>query len=255
MATSNAKPSRLTSAYAKLSQVRAELAPLEREVRLALNDPGSYGVDVEVDSTTGEKIIRARVAGPPDLSWAIRIGAAAHYLRSALDNVAWQLALLGESASEKTYFPLCESEARWVPKKLSDIPERFHSRIRAVQPFACGGNAQRHPLWLLHRLNIYDKHQAVPVVVARGSVTLFESVATPEFIGFRGRTKRVVMEDGKELFRLRSTAKQGFDLTNALELRFAEDAKELGDLPVWTTMLAIHKEVHAVLESFSDVLV
>jgi len=99
---------------------------------------------------------------PPLEDAALTIGDAVHNLRSALDNLAWTLAHRnGPPANPKSiYFPVCEKSSAWTKAKkdLVTVPSVALDRIATFQPFTFDGLEQSF-LWLLHRLDIADKHR------------------------------------------------------------------------------------------------
>lgn len=73
------------------------------------NDADYQVVRAEFNPKTGEYAYRARVNIVPDLDWGVSIGEIAHNLRSALDGLVWQLALLktkGKAPAGNTQFPI-----------------------------------------------------------------------------------------------------------------------------------------------------
>ena len=94
---------------------RAKIKRAESQV-IALNDtlqrcfkryPYSVGI-AEFDRKAGRHNLRVK-GGPPTFpdEWGVLIGEIAHNLRSALDGLAWQLALLKTTAPyDRTAFPI-----------------------------------------------------------------------------------------------------------------------------------------------------
>lgn len=112
-------------------------------------------------------IFRLHHTVPPE--FGVAIGDTVHNMRSALDHLAWQFALLTKSTARATYFPLetnrkdYERTASPAQRALRTIP---HPQARAIidqfQPF------HRHsvlpsgsPLAVLERLSNIDKHRNV----------------------------------------------------------------------------------------------
>jgi hypothetical protein len=103
---------------------------------------------------------------PPRIS--ILAGDVLKELRSALDYVAWQLAL-GQSATppQTTAFPIFASEKLYARDKqrfIGGIDGGAHPIFDAVQPYHAGDKATEQPLWVLHRLANDDKHKMPHVV-------------------------------------------------------------------------------------------
>ncbi len=138
-----------------------------------------------------------RVEGElPPLALGITIGEFAHALRSALDNLLWQLILArdGTPVEGVTQFPINEDEADFEGKprrkglwateadRLTDgvLPE-YRTFIKSAQPFNTGTNCYRRadPAWdelaMLAHVNNVDKHRFVHAAFAAAAVPLAPS--------------------------------------------------------------------------------
>lgn len=88
----------------------------------------------------------------------------AYALRSGLDQLAWQLALLKtDSPSGDTMFPIfgvrnSRSEKQFQ-KRVANIPREAVDVIATLQPFHLAGRYMDHPLWQLNELSNMDKHR------------------------------------------------------------------------------------------------
>ncbi len=106
---------------------------------------------------------------PNDLNWGLIVGDIAHNLRSALDHLIYQLALLNgqpTSCSKKTAFPICIDEqsfarGRWKAE-LYIHPAAF-AFVEELQPYKAanlaGKRAESSYLWTVSELDIIDKHR------------------------------------------------------------------------------------------------
>jgi hypothetical protein len=141
---------------------------------------------------------------PPDRLLML-IGDAVHNLRSALDHLAWSLA--GTSASRRTEFPVFVSRTKFSKrgkKKMRGISASAQTIIESLQPYnrPHGLPEEREPLWLLHNLDIKDKHHTLNLIGLGlfGSVLLSTSEAHPAY-GLTGVTGYLPLIDGAEVFR------------------------------------------------------
>ena len=87
---------------------------------------------------------------PPPLTFAVIVGDIAHNLRSALDHIAWQLALLTtQEPYEKTAFPIfvdtSERTRREFNRLTQSLPPETLRIIEAVQPYHRGDAAKYDP--------------------------------------------------------------------------------------------------------------
>ncbi|MEO5924809.1 MAG: hypothetical protein ABIR70_13385 [Bryobacteraceae bacterium] len=92
-------------------------------------------------------------------------GEFAYSLRSALDNLAWQLALLvSVNPRRQTEFPILSKK---VPggfgAKTRDIIPEALSILESLQPYVLGDRYKEHPLWILNTLGNLDKHVSIPL--------------------------------------------------------------------------------------------
>lgn len=111
---------------------------------------------------------------PNDPAWALMFGDAIHNLRSALDHIVCQLAILNGndiSCCEKTYFPICICKPDFVKfRKMAEhlIAPNAFTCIEELQPYksayVTGTEPAKTSLWIIHQLDIIDKHRILVVV-------------------------------------------------------------------------------------------
>lgn len=165
--------------FAKVERAREHIDALQEEIAAFVADH-PYDVVVEFDSETGEQIARVATVKEPPLRWSIIFGELGHNLRSALDHLVYQLAIIAGSnpAKTKTSFPIYTScRAYWTPRKsqpsprdvaLEGVSDNARALIDSAQPYHGGDSAQSHPLATLAWLTNIDKHRLVHGVLVRG---------------------------------------------------------------------------------------
>jgi hypothetical protein len=172
-----AQPS-LEGVSLKLDRAKEHLDFLEREREPMLKL--QIGRMIEgPDPQSGDYLIRIDGDLPPP-KWGILVAEFAHHLRSALDNLLWQLILArgGTPVEGVTQFPIYKNEADFnrKPKRRGPWPteaDRLTSGIlpedrafiKDAQPFKLGRDAPMHPLSMLADLNNVDKHRYIHVAV------------------------------------------------------------------------------------------
>jgi hypothetical protein len=122
----------------------------------------------------GLMVLRHGKVAPNDPDWPLIVGDIVHNLRSALDHLVCQLAILNGndvSCCDKTYFPICickpdfAKAKRMVEPLIS--PEAFTS-LEELQPYNAANIAGKEPtssnLWIISKLDIVDKHRMLVVV-------------------------------------------------------------------------------------------
>lgn len=105
---------------------------------------------------------------PPEEVWGPIIGDAVHNLRSALDHLAWQLAVPAARANtpRRIEFPIFLDDPannrevhRLLTKKINCLRPESHALVYGAQPYKTGDSY--HPLWLLNALWNTDKHRTL----------------------------------------------------------------------------------------------
>ncbi len=96
-------------------------------------------------------------------------------MNSRLDQLAWQLALLGNpTPSKDVMFPILSEQKNncreYFNKRVRDIPAKAVSIIDEIQPYKRGPNYREDPLWQLNELSNLDKHR---VPAGRATVAEF----------------------------------------------------------------------------------
>jgi hypothetical protein len=161
----------------KLGRADEHLNRLNDEMRDRFDDQ-TYRVREKTDTRRADKIIE--VLDPPetDPQWGLLIGDFAHNLRSSLDHLAWQLALLNKRAARqaaivgdpwppnRNEFPIFAdisdpNAKRRLNKTLRAFLVKHQSRIRGEQPYQRRGKAKAQPLWLLYELRNLDTHRVL----------------------------------------------------------------------------------------------
>lgn len=134
---------------------------------------------------------------PIPMRWSLLLGDAVHNLRSALDHLVYQLALLQQDPlpagiERSGAFPVCVTEKDFQKQshRLAGIDCKAQKQIKALQPFNAP-KPQKHPLHWLALLDNIDKHRRLNVVatVVPGvelplpSALVKSATASPGFIG------------------------------------------------------------------------
>lgn len=118
-------------------------------------------------------IVRHGIFGADDPDWALIVRDIVHNLRSALDHIVCQLAVLNGSdisCCKVTYFPICicQPDFKRAEKTLEHLisPDAF-ALIEKLQPYHAADIGSRPTsdfLWAVHHLDIVDKHRMLLVV-------------------------------------------------------------------------------------------
>ncbi len=154
----------LAGVRTKLARAQEHLDALDDGIG-AFMEREPYFVSYERKPDGTEHIWRVHVREQPPLALGPMIGDFLHNARSALDHLAWQLAILSgkEAPGRNTSFPVCDTEnafrAKGVRNKVADLTKEYRAAVERAQPFQIGGAARDHWLWHLNELSRVDKHQ------------------------------------------------------------------------------------------------
>lgn len=138
-------------------------------------DSKPYRITGKFDPKERAVIMTAEVLHKPDtILWGLLLGDIVHNLRSALDHLVWQLALLSGVKKPGTHlqFPIESTGAGyWSQRKdgkpstrehrLKGVAERYRTPIDQAQPYLAGQDATAHPLSVLAHLSNIDKHRFI----------------------------------------------------------------------------------------------
>lgn len=153
----------LTHTQMKIGWAYKRLNELEGEVLNFRKDAYTRIPKDDLDQLSHHVAIAQK--GAPD-AIGMLIGEFSYCLRSSLDNLAWQLALLTtDKPGRNTAFPI-ESECpgagnRRYNEKVANIPPKALSVIESLQPYHSWPAFKNHPLWQLNKLCNIDKHRSV----------------------------------------------------------------------------------------------
>jgi hypothetical protein len=179
-----------------------------------------YRVVTEDEPGTEDLISRIEFSEQPPLLWSAIVGDCVHNLRASLDLLVWEMVRAeGKPVTAQTGFPIFESpedfESRYMAK-VKGAPQAAVDIIKEAEPYEGAGN----PLWLLHRLDIEDKHKLlVPVGVAPWGMTTTYTITdliaadpetkgfsfdhlTPDAVGIIRPQGRIPLRDGAEVYRI-----------------------------------------------------
>jgi hypothetical protein len=153
----------LTYTQMKLGRAKEHLDALNLEVAKFLQNP--YTVTQQDDIEKSEHVLRIEQNVTPD-KVGVLVGEFAYSLRSGLDQLAWQLALLSvDDPTKNTCFPIFTTNPvdDRFRKVVWDIPCRAVEIIKSLQPYHARDAFKVHPLWQLNALCNLDKHRLVAI--------------------------------------------------------------------------------------------
>lgn len=163
----------------KLKRAKENILYLEKEVSTFLkeNDYPAWRYD---DRETALKAIAYHRKRVIPVRFNVLAGEILHHLRSSLDHVVWQFSDEWYRISKPTQieFPIAEVRPTKKPgrtgyerhvKGISDPAALI--LIEYLQPYNSSDPID-HPLIILHKLNIHDKHRHVPICISTGAIPI-----------------------------------------------------------------------------------
>lgn len=160
----------LTSARRKLTRAQEHFETLNSEIDDWTSSNAS-SVSIESNAEGTEHRFVVSISSSPDSDrWGCLIGDCAHNLRSALDHIMWEVSD-PKKRDSRTEFPIFATPVR-TPKgalvpafsgKIQGISQQpIRDLIEGCQPCnTVGGPPKRGVLWVIHRIDIVDKHHTI----------------------------------------------------------------------------------------------
>lgn len=146
----------------KVARAREHLDALEANISEFL-DSKPYDTPFEFDAKSGFYVFKLKVLkeGFP-IRWPVIVGEAVYNLRSALDQLLWQLYPGGRP--KNPLFPIYDDEIDFLyhsRRLLKAIDPAAQQLIKEFQPYHAGEEAQNHTLFVLNHIGNTDKHRYV----------------------------------------------------------------------------------------------
>ena len=176
---------RIATIRVKIERAQKHFCDLE-DARNRFIDSKSYRIERESDPQTGNNIYHVFDIQNSPVEIGLIAGDVIHNLRSALDHLAYQLVLInGEVPTKQTAFPVFDDTTKYkagLAGKVKGMAQRAIDAVGATEPYQDGKGAG---LWVLHYLDIADKHHELltPLINVTGA-----SFTIPGFWerGYRG---------------------------------------------------------------------
>jgi hypothetical protein len=209
----------LKSVRRKIERAEHHFDDIKSALKLVLGtETDNHAVIIKNDYERKQMIITLPKVTPIKPSVPLIVGDCIHNLRSALDHLVFQLARkngASAEAAQKTFFPICltqedfESRVKKLVKPF--ISDKALAEIKRSQPYSAYDVPEGSDIWVLHKLDIIDKHRLLLVAKQQYALTHFRvTVPTGEsFEKVFTETKWKPMEDGAEIIR--------FDFSRAIK--------------------------------------
>ena len=252
----------------KLRRAHDHIAELDRTIQQwGIAEQKTNPFTAHHQSDRKRMVIRHGKVGRNNPDWTLIVGDIIHNLRSALDHIVCQLAILNGndlSCCDATFFPvcICKPDFKRADKKLEHlVSAEALAVIEQLQPYQAAERGKRpiaDVLWTVHKLNIIDKHRTVLVVGKKfraTDVTYTLDDAAPVSVEVEASWRP--LEDGTEIASIdlsKVTFKQGAE--NVMHMQGGTEAQVIIDetgcgcdgLEVGKVMLACERHVSDIIE-------
>lgn len=226
-------------------------------------------VRAEFNPKTQKYAYRVSMKTSPSQELGVLIGEMAHNLRSALDGLVYQLALLEtDTPASNTQFPIFlvgRTKKRRRGKRKGLIPHfegmrlsdgrsmirslrlEHQTIIEGLQPYKRGRQGHRDPLFLLREINNADKHRLIQVVGFKPTGLLWTGPG--EVVEWPSYSRRpIVLKDGAKLCEFSPNARVHPNLIPLIA--FSEGCPAVKNRSVTATFGSIVEEVSKIVERF-----
>lgn len=192
----------------KIDRAYENIRNLEAEVRVFLESEPYTIIEKQqfgVEKDSLNIIDPPGPVTPPPLSFSVLAGEILYHLRSSLDHLVWQLIIAnGKDPAElqpRPEFPIFWSRKGYESGgkgKIKGVSNKAATLIEQFQPYPRNGDIfgfkpVAHPLYIIHTLNITDKHRLLNALCSHIKASLYHGTKAAHGI-FRveGRTALVL---------------------------------------------------------------
>lgn len=174
----------MTGPLRRINRAKEHLDVLNSEIA-AFIASRPYRCSIKIDPQDGKYVLFPYLREPFPPAWGLLVGEVAHGLRSALDNIAWAIAI---KPTKETVFPIYFEDTSGFKNKLKQLREGFRTDVKAAQPYnAPNGEERSHPLWVLSIVDNIDKHRVIVPGVTR--IDIATGLLHPKFLYWDGFTR------------------------------------------------------------------
>jgi len=174
----------MTGPLRRIDRAKKHLNILNREISSFIASQ-PYRCTIKKDPQDGLNIFCPYLVKKFPPSWGLLIGEVAHGLRTALDNIAWSLAVTRDNL---TAFPIYLERNSKFTTRLNRLRDDVRADVEAVQPYnRPNGEKLRHPLWVLSLIDDIDKHRIILPTVNK--IYISTGLKHPKFFYIDGITR------------------------------------------------------------------
>ena len=160
-------PLHFGSARLKLERAKHHIDDLDRQVGKFFAS-GAVTVTIEDYPERAQRAVVRKTNRPVPNEFSLVLGDAIHNARAALDLMTWEAITPYTQMRKAVQFPVGRDEDHFLKQMLPSrqITSASPEIVAAFTDLQAYENGNGHDLWLLHELDIQDKHQLIVVVAA-----------------------------------------------------------------------------------------
>ncbi len=253
----------LTGPRLKVRRAKRQIKTLTRAEDAILVKAHYCLVRAEYNPKTQKYVYRVSASINPPVDWGVRIGEVAHNLRSALDGLIWQLALITtKTPAPNTQFPIFrvgstmrKRRGNKIPhfecdgrRMIRDLRPEHQAVIERLQPYKAGRGGRSNLLYALQEINNADKHRLIQVLGAKHAAVSYaawgDDVVSPLF-----DYRSVMLKDGAKF----GEAAENVNVYPELSayIAFWQGCPAVRRRPVHPTLVRITEQVSEIIEGFA----
>ncbi len=196
----------------KLHRARQHLQTLNAQIA-SFGERDPYSFVEEHHPERGEHIVRIKINREPPAMWSTTIGDCLQDMRSALDHLAYALAVKHSGEPERPQdiqFPIygkrCDFR-RDRPRRIGLLHPRAQALIQSMQPYRRWQDPDRHVLAVLNDLANIDRHRAIHITPAILTETTVDIASAHNILVENAEVTFGSFEDGTQIarFSIRAT--------------------------------------------------
>jgi hypothetical protein len=224
----------------KMTWAKKHLDSLDR-IRKAFIESDPQRISAHDDLQVQEHIVTITVLGAPSDSGLV-FGDAVSCMRSALDYLAWQLALLStEKPSRDICFPVLEKNTLETQLQFTrqtyGISDDAIAVMKSLQPYHAGDDCRLHHLWRLNKLWNVVKHRHIGLHSSVVQVLLPKGIVPIE--------TKMVNNHGIMRFPLSNRPDMSLYPRMPIEIQFGDEREEV--ITVLSDLEAIYEFIGTVV--------
>jgi hypothetical protein len=143
--------------FAKIKRAETQIHNLKNSIK-EFFDRKPYRITSDTDLQVGELVWKFEFTECIPIEFSISIGEILHNLRSPLDQICCELALMNGRTETKVYFPFGGDKKGFETslREQKKLPSDARDFIKKIEPYSGGAG---HVWWALNQLNRRDKHR------------------------------------------------------------------------------------------------